>query len=187
MTPAMSNPPTEIPAILAKITARAEGGISMARPPDPRMGPTDIETLYPLFLISGRRTVPNIAVLAMVEPLVAAKIVPLTAAKTPSLPGTRPSQRSMISSAMSATWEWYISSPIKMNKGTGVTVKMDRELKIPRVMFFNPADPIKTKMPKKSIRRKAKATGNLVRSKTINPPRKKVSTIYHSMLMPAFF
>ena len=82
----MSNPPTEIPEMLARITARAEGGISMARPPDPSMGPTDMEALYPLFLISGRRTVPSIAVFAMVEPLVAAKIVPLAAARTPAVP-----------------------------------------------------------------------------------------------------
>ncbi len=80
-----------------------------------------------------------------------------------------------------------MSSPIKMNKGTGVTVKMERALKIPRVIFFKPAEPMKTSMHRTSMSKKAKATGNLARSKTISPPRKKVNTSHHSMLMPASF
>jgi hypothetical protein len=88
---------------------------------------------------------------------------------------------------MSATWEWNMSSPIRMNKGTGVIVKMERELKIPRVIFFNPAEPMKTRMPRTFIRKKAKATGNLARSKMISPPRKKVKTIHHSMSGAASF
>ena len=64
-------------------------------------------------------------------------------------------------------------------------VKMLRELNIPRVMFFNPGAPMKTSMPITSMRRKEKATGNPARSRMISPPRKKVNTIHHSILMPA--
>lgn len=68
---------------------------------------------------------------------------------------------------------------MRINKGTGVMVKVVRELKIPRVIFFNPAEPMKISIPKMFIKRKEKATGNFVRSSIINPPRKKISTIHH--------
>jgi hypothetical protein len=55
-----------------------------------------------------------------------------------------------------------MSSPIRINKGTGVIVKIDRELNIPRVTFFNPAGPMKTNMPD-TMSRKEKATGNPAR------------------------
>ena len=43
-----------------------------------------------------------------------------------------------------------------MNKGTGVMVKMLRELNIPSVTFFRPGTPMKTSMPSTSMSRKEK-------------------------------
>ena len=42
-TPAMRSPLIEMPDRLPKSTASAEGGISMAMPPVPRIGPMAIE------------------------------------------------------------------------------------------------------------------------------------------------
>jgi hypothetical protein len=70
---------------------------------------------------------------------------------------------------------------MRMNKGTGVIVNVVRELKIPRVMFFKPADPMNTRIPNIFIKRKEKATGNFVRRRMISPPKKKVRTIHHSI------
>lgn len=70
---------------------------------------------------------------------------------------------------------------MRMNRGTGVMVNVVRELKIPRVMFFNPAEPMNTIIPIMFIKRKENATGNFVRRRIINPPRKKMRTIHHSI------
>ena len=90
------------------------------------------------------------AVFAIVEPLVAAKIVPLVAAKSPNLPGKRPSHRSRISMVLFAILEWNINSPININIGTGARVKVDTEENMLRVTFFNPAGPIKKIIPRPS-------------------------------------
>ena len=110
--PAISNCATDCSAILASNTAKAEGGINMAIPPTAIIGPIAIAGLYPRFIISGSRTDPNIAVLAIVEPESDEKIVPPTIDTMESLPGRREIIRSIAPIALNATPVWSRISPI---------------------------------------------------------------------------
>jgi hypothetical protein len=67
---------------------------------------------------------PNIAVVAIVEPDIAEKIVPATTATTASRPGTWRISRSTPSMTFSASPVWNNTSPIKMNNGMGVSEKL---------------------------------------------------------------
>ena len=74
--PATRSRPTSISAIAARRTPSADGGIIIARPPVPKIGPIDICLLYPRRCISGTMREPNIAVLAIDEPVRVEKIDP---------------------------------------------------------------------------------------------------------------
>ena len=102
MTPPTRIFPTDICPMLASTTARDEGGMSMANPPTPMIGPTDMGVLYPRRLISGSKTVPSMAVLARVEPLKAAKRTPAPVASRLNRPGSRPSHLSITSMVLLA-------------------------------------------------------------------------------------
>jgi hypothetical protein len=79
-------------------------------------------------------TVPRRAVLAMLEPLrVENRLPPATDSKL-NLPGMRPIHFSTVSILRTATPEWNIISPIKINMGTGSRRKVVRELKIWRTI-----------------------------------------------------
>jgi hypothetical protein len=145
------------------------------------MGPTDMETLYPRFFISGRSIEPSIAVLAMVEPLVAAKIVPLRAARRLNRPGMRLSHRSSTSMVLKAILEWNMSSPMRMNMGTGARANVEMEEYMCRVTFCRPAEPMKISIPSRSMRRKEKATGNPDMRKISRPKIKKIRITHHSI------
>ena len=75
-----------------------------------------------------------------------------------------------------------MTSPIRMKSGTGARTKLDREVKMCRVMFSNPADPMKIQTPSRSRARKAKATGKPLSRMSTTPPKKKLRTTHHSML-----
>ena len=111
----------EIPASEPTSTASAEGGISMAMAPDAMIGPIAMEGWYPRFSIPGSRVEPSMAVLAMVDPDSAAKIVPPKIVTTDIRPGRRVTTRSMASMARCATPVWNRISPIRMNSGMGAS------------------------------------------------------------------
>jgi len=68
MIPAINNAPTSIRAKVANNTASAEGGMIIARPPVPRIGPMDICFLYPRSVISGTIRLPSNAVEPIDDP-----------------------------------------------------------------------------------------------------------------------
>ena len=74
--PPISSLPISSCARVPSSTASAEGGINMASPPVPRMGPIDICFLYPRRDISGTINDPSSAVDPMEEPDRVAKAVP---------------------------------------------------------------------------------------------------------------
>ena len=76
MMPAISSAPMLSPARLPSSTPREDGGISMARPPVPMMGPMDMCGAYPRRVISGIISEPSMAVLAMVDPVSVEKVEP---------------------------------------------------------------------------------------------------------------
>ena len=76
MIPAISSLPTSMRASVASSTASAEGGMMMARPPVPRIGPMDMCFLYPRRFISGTISEPSSAVEPMDDPDSVEKPVP---------------------------------------------------------------------------------------------------------------
>ena len=77
--------------------------------------------------MTGSISDPSIAVVAMVEPEIAEKIVPATTATTASRPGTRRIRRSTPWMTSSASPVWNSTSPIRMNSGIGVSEKLSTE------------------------------------------------------------
>ena len=73
-----------------KIMAMALGGMIMAIPPVPNIGPRVMDLLYPRRVISGTSKEPSMAVLAMVDPLKFEKMVPPATVSKLSRPGSRP-------------------------------------------------------------------------------------------------
>ena len=120
--------PTEISAIAPQSTARALGGIIMAKPPLPKIGPRLIGFLYPCFSISGISEDPSIATLARLVPVRVEKRVPTATASRLNLPGIRPIHLSRVSIMTGAMPEWNMSSPIRMKSGTGSNMKEFKEL-----------------------------------------------------------
>src|SRR4051812_8536450 len=88
MTPPISSFEIEMPERLPRSTVSAEGGISISTAPMAMIGPVAITGLYPRESMTGSINEPSMAVVAMVEPEMAEKIVPATTATTASRPGT---------------------------------------------------------------------------------------------------
>ncbi|CAI8175945.1 MAG: Uncharacterised protein [SAR116 cluster bacterium] len=76
MMPPISSLPISSCANVPRSTASADGGISMASPPVPRMGPMDMCFLYPRRDISGTISDPRSAVDPIDDPDRVAKAVP---------------------------------------------------------------------------------------------------------------
>ena len=74
--------------------------------------------------MTGSISEPSIAVVAIVEPEIAEKIVPATIATTASRPGTWLISRSTPSMTFSARPVWNSTSPIKTKSGIGVSEKL---------------------------------------------------------------
>jgi len=80
-----------------------------------------------------------------------------------------------------ATREWNITSPIRINKGTGSRVKLATEAKRLWVRCIRPiSPPQKRSAPATLIIRKQKATGNPVAIKSIRLPKMIRSINCHS-------
>ena len=107
-------------------TASALGGIIMARPPLPRMGPRLMDFLYPCASIEGARAEPNMATLARLVPVKVENRVPTATASKLSLPGNCPSHLSRAFIKVGAMPVWNITSPMRMKRGTGSKMNVFR-------------------------------------------------------------
>ena len=74
--------------------------------------------------MTGSIKEPSMAVVAIVEPEIAEKIVPAMTATTARRPGTWRISRSTPSMTFSARPVWKSTSPIKMKSGIGVSEKL---------------------------------------------------------------
>ena len=78
------------------------------------------------------------AVVAMVEPEIAEKMVPATTATTARRPGTCAIRRSTPSITFTAIPVWNSTSPISMNSGIGVSEKLVMETTLLRASCSRP-------------------------------------------------
>lgn len=111
------------------------------------------------------------AVVAMVDPEMAEKIVPATTATTASRAGMRRIRRSMPSMTLSATPVWNRTSPIRTNSGMGVSEKLVMEAEPLRTNWPRPGSPPRnSSAPARLMTRKEKATGRPRKSSAVEPP-----------------
>ena len=121
------------------------------------------------------------AVPAMPEPVSVANIVPPPTAIMLSRPGTRPNQESSTSICFEAIPDLNITSPMRMNRGTGRMEKCATEALTESTSWLKPAKPFQNrKTPTTLMPRKAKATGTPIASRTTRAPKMRSSTIHHS-------
>src|ERR1700730_5841085 len=179
---AINSAPTEMSAGEARITPRAEGGSITARPPDPITGPSVIGCLYPRRAISGTRILPSSAVVAAPDPAKVANMVPPPTAIRLNLPGMRPNHASSTSISLAAIPDRNRSSPMRMNRGTGMIEKLATESIDASTIWLTPAKPDqKTYAPTRLTARKAKAIGIPIVKSTNSPPVIQRNAAHHSM------
>src|SRR3954470_15268746 len=121
--------------------------------------------------MTGTIRLPSIAVVAMVEPEIAEKMVPATTATTASLPGTCAIRRSTPSITFTAMPVWNSTSPISTNSGIGVSEKLVMEITLLRASCSRPGSPPSQIIaPRMFTPMKVKATGRPRNSRTVDPP-----------------
>src|SRR5260221_10927786 len=121
--------------------------------------------------MTGSMRLPNIAVVAMVEPEIAENTVPATTATTARRPGTWRIRRSTPSITFTARPVWNRSSPIRINSGIGVSEKLATETTLLRAIWTRPASPPRnSSAPRRLMTRNENATGSPRKSRTVDPP-----------------
>src|SRR6516164_2354510 len=179
---AISSAPTEMSAVDARMTPKADGGSMTARPPDPMTGPSVMDCLYPRRAISGTRILPSNAVVAAPEPAKVANSVPPPTAIRLSRPGTRPNHASSTSISLAAIPERNSNSPIRMKSGTGMMEKLATESMDASTIWFTPAKPDQKKnAPTRLTARNANAIGMPMVSNTRSPPVIQRKAAHHSI------
>src|SRR3954471_4804271 len=161
----------EMPEKLPSSTVSAEGGISMSTAPIAITGPVAIVGWYPRESITGTIKLPSIAVVAMVEPEMAEKMVPATTATTARRPGTCAISRSTPSITLTAIPVWNSTSPIRMKSGIGVSEKLAIEITLFRASCCTPTSPpSQITAPAIFTAMNVNATGSPARSSSVDPP-----------------
>ena len=90
-------------AMAASSTPRADGGMIIANPPVPRIGPMDIRLLYPRRCISGTISDPSMAVFAIDDPVSVENIEPPATVRKHRRPGSFPNSASSPSKTLIAS------------------------------------------------------------------------------------
>src|SRR6476659_1622667 len=133
--------------------------------------------------MTGSISEPSIAVVAIVEPEIAEKIVPATIATTASRPGTWLISLSTPSMTFSARPVWNSTSPIKTNSGIGVSEKLIAAATLLRATCCSPASPPRNRIaPITLIAMNEIATGIPTNSRSVEPPRSSSAAICQDML-----
>ena len=168
-------------AMLPSSTASPDGGMMMASPPVPSIGPIDMYRLYPRRDISGTISAPSIAVLPMLVPDSVANTVPPATVRYESRPGSRPKSASNASNTRTARPVWKKSSPIRRNSGMGTNTNSVTEDVTLAVIWASPASPpMKTSMPMMLTAKNENATGIDSAMNTSSSPTIRAPASYHS-------
>src|SRR5260221_7107620 len=134
--------------------------------------------------MTGSMRLPNMAVVAMVEPEMAENTVPATTATTARRPGTWRIRRSTPSITLTARPVWNRTSPIRMNSGIGVSEKLATEPTLLRASCVSPASPPRNShAPSRLITRNENATGSPRNSSTVDPPSISHAAVSHDMAL----
>src|SRR5262245_61046042 len=127
---------------------------------------------------------PSIAVVAMVEPEIAENTVPATTATTASRPGTCRIRCSTPSMTFTASPVWNSTSPMRMNRGIGVSEKLATDPTLLRANWTSPASPPRNShAPSRLITRNENATGRPRNSSTVEPPSISHAAASHDMAL----
>src|SRR5688572_19434369 len=133
--------------------------------------------------MTGTIRLPSMAVVAMVEPEMAEKMVPATTATTARRPGTCAIRRSTPSITLTAMPVWNSTSPISTNSGIGVSEKLVMEITLLRASCSRPGSPPSQMMaPRMLTPMKVNATGTPTKRRRVEPPSISQAAICQDML-----
>ena len=136
--------------------------------------------------MTGSISEPSMAVVAMVEPETAEKIVPATTATTARRPGTWRMRRSTPSMTLMARPVWNRTSPISTNSGIGVSDRFMTDATLLRTTCASPASPPRnSSAPTMLMATNESATGMPSSSSSVDPPSSKSAAICHVMAASA--
>jgi hypothetical protein len=126
--PAMRSGPIETLATPPQRMASALGGNTIARPPAARIDPAESRVSYPADFICGSSVRLRSAVFAREEPERIPKALPPATATMGRRPGTRRRSLAISTMASCAILARNSTSPMRMNRGIAVNVKLLTEL-----------------------------------------------------------